>query len=111
MRALLIVLLLVSPVLAETFAWDPPTSYTDGTPIDPTVDLKEYHLYDNNTGKIKFYIPGSRSSYTIANLPVGSYSFSLTAVDKKFGAESAHSNNLDFTKSAPNQVMNLRLGQ
>lgn len=105
-------LLLPSVALAEKFLWDPPTSYVDGAALNPATDIKEYYIYDDRAdpAKIKYYVPGTYSSYTVSNLPVGQYRFTIVAVDKK-GARSEKSAPLEYSKSTPNQAGNLRFGQ
>lgn len=30
---------------AKTLSWDPPASFTDGTPLDPYADLQDFEIY------------------------------------------------------------------
>lgn len=30
---------------AKTLSWEPPDSYTDGTPLNPVADLKDFEIY------------------------------------------------------------------
>ena len=35
---------------AKTLIWEAPTSYTDGTPMNPTADLDRFEVYVNESG-------------------------------------------------------------
>jgi hypothetical protein len=33
------------PPAAKILSWDPPASFTDGTPLNPVVDLQDFEIY------------------------------------------------------------------
>jgi hypothetical protein len=35
---------------AKILSWEPPTSYSDGTPLDPNTELDRYEIYINQDG-------------------------------------------------------------
>jgi hypothetical protein len=64
---------------SATLSWQPPTANTNGTAIK---NLAGYTVYygtnTNNYTSVKLANPGL-TSYTISNLPAGSYSFAVVA--------------------------------
>lgn len=74
-----------------TLSWLPPTTYTDGSSIS---ELSGYVIYvDDGSGytQLATIDNPSVSTYTVEDLPAGTYSFAVTAVDGE-GAESDFSN-------------------
>jgi hypothetical protein len=78
-----------------TLSWDPPTTYTDGTPL---TDLSGYKVYygaasSNYSQTINV---GNTNTYTVTNLSDGTFYFAVTAYDVS-GNESAYSNEVSKT--------------
>lgn len=108
MRLILIgmlVLLMCGTAMAEKLVWDPPTTYTDGTPIAPG-DLVGYNAYETTGGRVKLnasMITHSsacvgtttpKCSWTMSTQTKGD-TFLMTAVDS-VSQESSDSNTATF---------------
>lgn len=63
-----------------TLSWDTPTTRTEGTPLP---DLAGYNVYYGRSPQSYSQIidAGNAKTYTIDNLPGGTYYFALTAYD------------------------------
>lgn len=88
---------------AETFEWDAPTRYTDGTPLDPAKDIKRYKFYRDGQvgGNIEkpnaTTAPPTTFNWTV---PTGKHSYFVTAIDN-LGRASDPSNVLTIDKTVP----------
>jgi hypothetical protein len=85
---------------SKTLSWEPPVSYADSTPLNPTADLDSFEIYvsesenfsagNNANAALAAYDPGTAritTSFNLANLgPYFSkgivYHFSIRAVAK-----------------------------
>jgi hypothetical protein len=75
-----------------TLAWDPPTTYTDGTPVTNITGFRIY--YGTVPGSYSKVIDtGNTTTWTITGLSSGAWYFVVTAYDS-FGMESDYSNEL-----------------
>ena len=85
----------VTPVSVgnATVNWSAPSSRADGQPLSPG-EIQGYRIYYGTaSGQYVYSInidDGSASSYTVQDLPVGTYYFVLTTVDSN-GRESGYS--------------------
>jgi hypothetical protein len=77
MRYFLAVLLFCSSASAETFLWDAPATWDNGTPL-VAGDIKEYRLYDG--AKVIATVPGDQTSVAVAALSRGVHTLTVTAV-------------------------------
>jgi hypothetical protein len=85
-----------------SLAWDPPTSYCDGSDLVPA-GIKEYRIYyrtETSSYSTGSYYPVSAPATSVTvtnlNLPSGTYSFIITAVDQ-MNMESGFSNEVSRT--------------
>jgi hypothetical protein len=80
-----------------SLAWDPATTYSDGSPI---TDLAGYRVYYGTVpGTYSSSVDvGNMTNYTISNLTSGTYYLAVT-VRNLSGTESAYSNQV--SKSIP----------
>jgi hypothetical protein len=78
-----------------SLSWKPPTQNTDGSAL---TDLAGYNVYQGNTVLTALMDP-TVTSYKTSGLAVGSYQFSVTAVNKA-GVESAHTQTVTGTVTA-----------
>ena len=105
MKYLIAVLLLAVASIANAdlvskpnFTWTPPTSFEDGSPLNPATDLTMYHIYCN-AGAIDIQItdPAATSYQAKAGeFPQGQNECQMTAVGTN-GAESVYSAKKLFT--------------
>lgn len=77
---------------SATLSWNPPTTYTDGSPLN---DLSAYRIYygtsaGNYPNQIEIDNPGL-TTYVVENLPPATYYFVSTAINSS-GIESGYSN-------------------
>jgi hypothetical protein len=92
--ALLLILatIVTASALAQTIRWTPPTTWADGTPLNPGSDLHEYKLYCTPAIIADQTFPVTETEWVIPPeaLP-GSYDCHMTAVAAAFqgGLESA----------------------
>lgn len=81
--------------------WDAPTTYSDGSFLDPSRDLQEYRIYyrvpsEDYSPLNSLTVPFTETSITISEFvshPSRTYGFVVTAVDNA-NVESYHSNEL-----------------
>jgi cation transport regulator ChaC len=79
-----------------SLTWQPPTDYTDGTPLV----IAGYHIHygtqsQTYTSTVDVTNPGL-TTYVVDNLPAGTYYFAVTAYDAS-GQESGDSPELSTT--------------
>lgn len=85
-----ILLLLLSPSLSLAedylFTWDPPTVRTDGSPIDPTTDIKSYKFYRASGIVAATLTKPSANEAPRTNItwgvPLGTNNYYVTAIDQ-----------------------------
>lgn len=87
---LILFLLLPSLVLADTFTWSAPIVRTDGTTIDPNLDIKSYKFY-RGSGLVAATLTKPSANVPPPTTidwspPVGTTQYWVTAVDQ-FGSE------------------------
>jgi len=110
---LIVVMVLVSsPAWALVLAWDAPTTYTDGTTLNPATELASYKIYygtasQTYTSVISILNPGTLTVSYSPTLLAGTYYFAVTTVDNN-GQESGYSNEVLKTVSAttPSAITN-----
>jgi len=110
-RLILLLLLIPTLAFAETLSWEPPTTYADGTPLNPLTDLSEYRLYCEDVVTV---VPASSTDnqYVIKKyeaLPgYGTWDCYLTAVGTD-NLESEPSNTVAilYEKTGPAKPINL----
>ncbi|NIQ13982.1 MAG: hypothetical protein GTO02_06150 [Candidatus Dadabacteria bacterium] len=80
---------------SATLTWKPPSSNIDGTPVN---DLGGYVIYfGESSGNYSNWVDvGNVLSYTVENLPSGTYYFAITSYDLG-GNESELSNEMSKT--------------
>ncbi len=85
-----------------SMSWDAPTTYIDGSGLDPANGIKEYRIYyrtETGTYSAEGYYPVSAPTTSVSvNLPIspGTYYFVVTAVDQT-DMESYFSNEVSKT--------------
>jgi hypothetical protein len=87
-----------SPV---TLSWNAPTTYNDGTSLDPATVVAKYRIYYGTSSRIYTQAvdvvnPGTTTITQTLNLAPGTYFFAVTDVDIS-GQESAYSNEVSRT--------------
>jgi hypothetical protein len=93
-----------------TLSWNPPTTYTDGTPIIGLGGFKLY--YGTASGSYSQVLNvGNAAVYTVSNLTGGlTYYFAVTAYDTS-GVESALSNEVSKTMPPSGQQYSLTMNK
>lgn len=74
-----------------TLPWMPPTTWDDGSTLDPATDLQEFRVYRNGVRVAS--VGAAFTSYVVENVPYGESVFAVTAVAVN-GEESSFSNTL-----------------
>jgi uncharacterized protein YjdB len=88
--------LTVTATSTATLTWSPPTTFADGTPLNPATDLSSYKIYYGTasgvyTQSVTVTNPGNTAVTKTLNLtPGSSYYFVVTSVDTQ-GVESGYS--------------------
>jgi hypothetical protein len=84
-----------------TLSWDAPTTYRDGTPLDPVTDVTKYKIYYGTSSRtytqaVDVVNPGTTTITQTLNLVPGTYFFAVTDIDIS-GQESDYSNEASRT--------------
>ncbi|HYA88445.1 MAG TPA: Ig-like domain-containing protein [Nitrospirota bacterium] len=84
-----------------TLIWDAPTSYSDGTPLNPATDISTYHVYYGTASGVYTMVvsvpnPATSTITDTLTLPHGTYYFVVSDVDAA-GEESSYSNEITAT--------------
>jgi hypothetical protein len=82
-------------------SWDAPTTYRDGTPLDPVTDVAKYRIYYGTSSRTYTQVvdvvnPGTTTITHTLNLVPGTYFFAVTDIDIS-GQESDYSNEASRT--------------
>lgn len=125
MRVLFTIMLLAWSIVSfgaeqPVFIWSPPTTFADGSTLNPSVDIAEYRLYcspDIGSQVIDTVSAGTEAPYSWKPssqvFPVGQFDCSMTAVSTTIhgGLESVKSNLVVVTvdPSAPSPVIILEV--
>lgn len=97
---------------ARTLSWDPPTAFTDNTPLNPAADLDVFEIYVNETGTfspsdtadaaVNAYEPGTGSvntTFNLALLPHSAQDNTLYYVSVRCVAKSGLKSDFSMTAS------------
>jgi hypothetical protein len=87
--------------VSVTLAWDAPTSFSDGTSLNPLTDIATYKVhYGTTSGSYTQVVsipnPGTTAISSTLNLTPGTYYFVVSDVDTS-GVESNYSNEISTT--------------
>ncbi|HUI46754.1 MAG TPA: Ig-like domain-containing protein [Nitrospirota bacterium] len=93
--------LTVTAPTSVTLSWSAPTSYSNGTPLNPATDLSTYKIYYGTASGVYTQVvsvpnPGSTTVTQTLNLTPGTYYFVVSDVDTA-GQESNYSNEMSTT--------------
>jgi hypothetical protein len=85
----------VTPPPVVTLTWDAPTSYSDGTPLNPSVDIASYKIYYGTSSGVYTHVvsipsPSTATVTETLTLTHGTFYFAVSAVDSA-GQESDYS--------------------